>query len=137
LIENQPDEAAVAAEIDTANFRYTRASVDARPELAQDDLAADFMIVDPSGIVRGWEQFRSEILALAEQLKVIAFDIKRESIQVVGAEAFVRGRYRYAYQRPGEPVHAYDGDFVQIWVHDGRWRLHRDITVDRNPSDAG
>jgi ketosteroid isomerase-like protein len=120
-----------AAAIDAGNERYARAFVEANAEVARSACRPDVVFVDPQAVIVGWDAFASEIARSRDHHRVLEFRIVRSSMQRAGDEAFVRGRYRFVFQRSEGQSLAFEGSFVQIWRCEESWRLWRDITVDR------
>lgn len=125
--ESRADDAA----IDAGNERYSRAFVEADAEVARTSCSPDVIFVDPEAVIVGWDAFAAEIARSRDHHRVLEFRIVRSSMQRAGDDAFVRGRYRFVFQRGEDGPLAFEGSFVQIWRNEGSWRLWRDITVDR------
>jgi hypothetical protein len=124
-------DAAAREAIDDGNRHYSRAFIESDAEVARASLSPEVILVDPEGIIAGWDAFVAEIAHSREHHRVLEFSIMPSSMQRLDDEAYVRGRYRFVFQSGEDEPRAYEGSFVQIWRNDGSWRLWRDITVDR------
>ena len=128
------------------NDRYADAFATADADALLALFEADGGIVDGSSRdALGHDQLREMLAWGAANLRDVRFEIDTDWAKVDGLVADVAhaaGRWRLAFApidgpTAGRTVHE-RGTFAERWHRgaDGSWRIHRDLTLSREPDDA-
>ena len=136
----------VIAALTAANHAYARAFAAADADALLALFEQDGGIIDGSGRdALGHDQLREMLAWGAENLRDVEFSIATDWAKVDGLDPYMAhaaGRWRIAYV-PAEGPHAgrtvrERGTFAETWRRgpDGTWRIHRDLTLSREPDDA-
>ena len=128
------------------NDRYAEAFAAANPDTLLALFEADGGIVDGSSRdALGHDQLREMLAWGAANLRDVTFAIDTDWAKVDGLVADVAhaaGRWRIAFVRVDGPNAGATirerGTFAERWHRgaDGTWRIHRDLTLSREPDDA-
>ena len=136
----------ILATIRAANDRYAAAFAASDADALLALFEADGGIVDGSSRdALGHGQLREMLAWGAASLRDVAFAIDTDWAKVDGLDADVAhaaGRWRIAFV-PNDGPNAgatirERGTFAETWHRgaDGTWRIHRDLTLSREPDDA-
>ena len=132
----------ILATIRGLNDRYADAFATADADALLALFEADGGIVDGSSRdALGHDQLREMIAWGAANLRDVRFTIDTDWAKVDGLVADVAhaaGRWRIAFAPIDGPTVHERGTFAERWHRgaDGSWRIHRDLTLSREPDDA-
>jgi len=136
----------ILATIRAANDRYAEAFAAADPDALLALFEADGGIVDGSSRdALGHDQLREMLAWGAANLHDVTFAIDTDWAKVDGLlpdVAHAAGRWRIAFVPNDGPSAGATvrerGAFAETWHRgaDGTWRIHRDLTLSREPDDA-
>ena len=131
----------IRSAIADGNARYARAMATHDEATLRDLFEPDGAIVDPEGgDAAGHEGLAAMVDQSRDRMAGIEFEIDTRWVRLDPfdpALAYAFGDWRFAFTptggpRAGQHLRAH-GEFVEIWRAgaDGRWRLHRDLTLSR------
>ena len=136
----------ILATIRALNDRYAKAFAAADPDALLALFEADGGIVDGSSRdALGHDQLREMLAWGAANLRDVTFAIDTDWAKVDGLVpdvAHAAGRWRIAFVPTDGPSAGATvrerGAFAETWHRgaDGTWRIHRDLTLSREPDDA-
>ena len=136
----------ILATIRALNERYAEAFAASDPDRLLTLFEADGGIVDGSSRdALGHDQLRQMLAWVAANLRDVTFAIDTDWAKADGLVpdvAHAAGRWRIAFvpnDGPNAGITVRErGTFAERWHRgaDGTWRIHRDLTLSREPDDA-